>query len=750
MQQITLCNVRQNNLQIPRLTIPLKQVVIFCGPSGSGKSSLAIDTILAEGQRRCVEALRSSIRLDDRRLPRPAVESIEGLPPTFGMRQDLGERFNKHATLADLLGIQVLLEHLFLQKGHLHCPKTNHSMTTHSPQEASTHLLQHHEGAACHIVSKVDCAPDHYALILSELTRNGHTRIQYNSDFMLIEDAPRTPPKEFGVVLDRLKLRDSNSDRLKEGLKRGLSSRYQQVKAVVSSKSEDPTEIIFSTNPISPDGTRYSKPTWQHLQHKNALGCCTQCGGLGRIDSSNAPCQSCQSTGLGMYSTMLQIDGASFRDIMMHSAGDLLQWIDNRQYIGGEIEELKKTLNIVQEIGLTNPLYQKLNSLSTGERSRARICSVITQDLGDCLYILDEPSLGLDDTNVIRIINLLKAKVSQGQSFIVVDHHPLFHSSFDTIFHFGPGAGVHGGQILPIPASYDLLNPSEFQSKSFTAMKISDCPIALYNGALHVISGPSGSRKTTQLRVLHTQLTKHASERILLLSNLGSLGNKRSTLVTIGGMWSEIRSLMSSTKSAKLNRLKASDFSFNRKGGRCETCLGIGSIQHHVAPLPPTEVQCPDCLGKRFSDRTLQATYRDHTISQILNLTVDEALKIFEHQPSLYRQCMALQMVGLGYLTLGQTSPSLSGGEHRRIQLAQVLAPCLKPDYIREPLIVLMDDPTAALHASDAVKLQRCLLNFRRKDITMVLTSNNPQILDIADFITTLPTQEHPNSFPSS
>ena len=156
MQQITLCNVHQNNLQIPRLKIPLQEVVVFCGPSGSGKSSLTIDTILAEGQRRCVEALRSSIRLDERRLPRPSVESIEGLPPTFGMRQDLGERFNKHATLSDLLGIQVLLEHLFLEQGRLHCPKTNECMTAYSPQEAATYLLENHSGNACHIVSKVE------------------------------------------------------------------------------------------------------------------------------------------------------------------------------------------------------------------------------------------------------------------------------------------------------------------------------------------------------------------------------------------------------------------------------------------------------------------------------------------------------------------------------------------------------------------------------------------------------------------
>ena len=318
--------------------------------------------------------------------------------------------------------------------------------------------------------------------------------------------------------------------------------------------------------------------------------------------------------------------------------------------------------------------------------------------------------------NVSKVIHLLKQRVSEGQSFIVVDHHPLFQTSFDKVIHFGPGAGIHGGTILQTPVAYELLNPAEFEPKDFTPLTMSHSILPLYDGAIHVITGPSGSGKSTKLKRVHTLLQETRPERILFLSSLGSLGNKRSTLVTISGMWSEIRSLMASTRSAKLHRLKAADFSFNRKGGRCETCMGLGSIPHHVPPLPPTEIQCPDCLGKRFSDHTLQSLVIEINPSHKLNHTVDEALKLFEHQPVLHRQCMALQMVGLGYLTLGQTSPTLSGGEQRRIQLAQVLAPCLQPDYKRESLIVLMDDPTAALHNSDAVKLQRCLLNLDKKE----------------------------------
>ena len=737
MQQITLCNVHQNNLNIDNISVPLNTVAVFRGPSGSGKSSLAIDTILAEGQRRCVEALRSSIRLDEKRLPRPKAERIDGLPPTFGMKQDLGEKYDKHATLGDLFGLQVLLEHLYLKHGELHCPNTGDVMEVFSPQKAAATLLNQHDGLACYIVSSIECSSDTYKPILEELSRNGHTRIQYNEEFVLLEEAPNDPPKLFGVVLDRLKLREKNRDRLQEAIKRGLSSHHQQVNAIILSKSKGSITQTFSAVPRSQTGRRYHPPTWQHLQSKTPLGCCPQCKGLGRFETNNSEidvCTVCNGAGLGQYATMLKIHGTSFQDVMLFSPTDILTWLKAERFTGGEANEIQRTLTTIIRLNLHKPLSQKINNCSTGERSRARICSVINQDLGQCLYILDEPSLGLDNHNVNNVIALLKDKVAEGQSFIVVDHHPLFATSFDTVFHFGPGSGIFGGQILTTPPEYDLLDQSEFEPRKFSKLMCSSGTLPeLYQGAIHVISGPSGCGKSRLLENLHSHLTNSRDERILFLQSLGSLGNKRSTLVTISGMWSEIRALMASTKSAKLNRLKAADFSFNRKGGRCETCLGLGSIPHHVPPLPPTEIECSSCMGKRFSEQTLLAHYRDKTISQILNLSVDEALKLFEHQPNLHTQCLALQMVGLGYLTLGQTSPTLSGGEHRRIQLAQVLSPCLKPDYKREPLIVLMDDPSAALHASDAVKLQRCLLNFRRKGITMIATSNNQQLIDIAD-----------------
>ncbi len=739
MHKIALYNVRQNNLNIHFIEIPLHELVVFVGPSGSGKSSLAIDTLLAEGQRRCIEALRASIRLDNKRIARPQADRITGLPPTFGMRQDIGIKFDRHTSLADLLGIQTLLEHIFLQYGKLHCPRTNEPLSIFTPIEATESLLETHSGVAAHVVSKLPVNPETYLGILEELIRNGHTRIQYDDTFPFIEDAPKTPPTTFGVVLDRLKVREKNRDRLREALRHGLNSHQQQIHVVLSPKGEQAIEKVFSSVPQSSDGTTYPIPTAEHLQSNTSLGGCSTCYGLG-IQDGETTCSECNGTGLQDFSALLKINGLSFRQAIALSATDLRQWLKTLQNDGGELLELQRSLNLLCDLHLKNPLCQKVNSLSTGERSRARTCAVLNQELGTCLYILDEPSLGLDGDTVDRLIQTLREKVKEGQSFIVVDHHPKFQQFADTIFHFGPGSGVHGGRIVEEPVVQETMDPTEFCKKSFgKPISIGKTNFDLYLGGLHIITGPSGSGKTKLLKEVHQTLNiLDRQERMLLLTSLGSLGNKRSTLVTIAGIWTEIRNLMASTRSAKLHRLSAADFSFNRKGGRCETCHGIGTIPHHVAPLPPSEIKCSECLGKRFLDSTLQATYRDLNISEILDLSVDEALKVFEHQPTLFRMCSALQMVGLGYLTLGQSSPTLSGGEHRRIQLAQVLAPCLTPEFKREPLIVLMDDPTAALHASDALRLQRCLLHFRRDDITIVLTSTNQQMLDIADFVTTL------------
>ena len=450
----------------------------------------------------------------------------------------------------------------------------------------------------------------------------------------------------------------------------------------------------------------------------------------------NKEYQDCLGSGLGELGTLLRINELSFHGALLLSTNNLHDWL-LLQETTTHVEELKHTLELLLKLNITLPLYRRVHLLSTGERSRVRLCSVLAQQLGQVLYILDEPSLGLSDIDVLAVIHLCIELINKNQSIIVIDHHPLFHKFADNIVHFGPGAGQQGGEVIPNEVVAKALDQLDITPKNFNTLILEE-PIEIKQGQLISIAGRSGTGKSLLLEDIKKKLQDTRQDRILHLSQLASQGNRRSCVVTIAGIWSEIRSLLSSTSSAKIHRLTPADFSFNRKGGRCEECHGLGTISLSLPPLPPVEVLCPECRGKRFQQRVLKATYRDHSIHDILELSIQDARKVFEHQPSIFRLFQALDLVGLGYIKLGQTSPTLSGGEQRRIQLAKVLAPCLKKEHNREPTIILLDDPTAALHPTDAIKLQRCFLNLRESNITTIITTNNPQMLEIADKVYTL------------
>ena len=730
MQQISILKPRENNLRIDSINIPLHSLVLLTGPSGSGKSSLAIDTILQEGQRRCFEALRATFPIGGKSIPRPMVSKISNLPPTFGMKQDVGISFSSRTSIASLLGIHSLLMHLFIEKGCVHCPVSDEPLHCFTPSEVTDHLLSKHSNRACHILLKVSYTPETYTMILTEIQRDGYARIKWNQDICFIEDAPTTCPDAFWIVLDRFKIKPQNISRCTDAVRKGLFSVQESVTVQIRTSEED-VEIDFHRFPYSrTTATRYPLPESNRLVPTSSLGACEECTGKGEAPTI---CQSCDGTGLGPFSTQLKYAQWSFSDALKASPTQLISWLESIEGEDPRLNEIRLTLSYLTAVSIDLPIYRRLQTLSTGERSRVRLCSVLSQQLGQVLYVLDEPSLGLANHEVQCIIDLLKTLKQQGQSFLIVDHHPLFLTNVDHIFHIGPKAGIHGGQLIYTPIHPPTLTKADVPIKT-DLQPLLTTPVPIYQSAIHVIAGPSGSGKTELLKRLHGSLASTLRTPVYLLTDLASVGNKRSCVATISNVWQDIRTLIASTKSAKLHRIPASNFSFNRRGGRCEECVGLGSISQNMPPLPPVEVICPECKGKRFNDSTLKATYRDQNISEILSLSIDDCCKLFEHQPHLARTFQAMQLVGLGYLELGQTSPTLSGGEQRRIQIAKILAPCLKKEHNRENVVLLLDDPTAALHSSDAVLLQRTLINLRSANTTVIVTSNNPQISVLADF----------------
>jgi excinuclease ABC subunit A len=729
-EQITIYDAKERNLRILKLELPLHKLLLFEGPSGSGKSSLGIETILAEGQRRCFEALQSALPLASLSPPRPNVGTIEGLPPCFGMKQDISLPFPKTYSLGDLLGIQTLLEQLFLSIGQLHCPKTQEPLSYYSIKEAIDHLFENYSSQASTLLHHIPVTQKNYKGILDELKRNGIARICYKKEeeyhSALLEDAPKQIPSQFFMVLDRVKLRAASKDRLQEAFTKGYQSKEKRIFVLISGNL-----LLFSREPYSPNLDQFFEvPRRELIQSKNPHGACTKCQGQGEYELNF--CSSCKKTGLSEYSSLLRIQGLSFQYILCLPLKKLYDWLASIPTHRFLCEDLQSRLKEILDLELELPLRRRIRTLSTGERSRARLASVLSNHLGTTLYILDEPSLGLDASQVQKVIDKLRQKLKQRHSFIVIDHHPLFSKQADQIFYFGPGSGKHGGTICTETPYYEKI---EVDEKSFPKKQlIKTKKMKLKLGGINIITGPSGSGKTRLLYELKDTLSLDFTA-IHLLDKLAVQANKRSCVATICELWTPIRSLLTTTRQAKIHGLNASQFSFNRKGGRCESCQGLGIIPFYLPPLPPSESPCPECHGKRFHALVLNVQYRAQNAYQILESTLEDAQKTFEFHPVLANRLKALNLLGLGYLKLGQPTPSLSGGEHRRIQLAKILEPCLHREADLSNTLLLLDDPTAALHPSDAYRIQSCLLELRKADTTVVMTSQNQQMLEIADYI---------------
>ena len=732
-EHITIYQAKERNLKISEVHIPLHQLVVFEGPSGSGKSSLGIETILAEGQRRSFEALQSSLPLASLSPPRPNVGAIKHLPPCFGMKQDISIPFARTYSLGDILGIQPLLEQLFLSSAQLCCPQTDEPLSYYSTQEAAEHLLRNYPQQACTLLHKIAVTKDNYQAILNELKRNGVARVCYRQNEQyhttLLEDAPKQPSDAFFMVLDRIKLREKSRERLLEAFTKGYLSKERRVLALIEGKI-----IPFTREPYSHALDQFFvRPSRELLQAKNPQGACSACQGIGEWTEES--CSLCQQTGLSSYSSLLRIQGRSYRELLTLPLPELSSWLGSLSSDRFIIQDILARLKNIQALGFFLPLRRRVRTLSTGERSRARLSAVLNNHLGETLYILDEPSLGLDHNQVHHVLRQLREKITLGHSFIVIDHHPLFSAHADTVFHFGPGSGEYGGTIITEPqepASIDVDPKPSLREFLYQPRKW-----RLSLGGINIIEGPSGSGKTRSLYEIEKALSVDFSA-VHLLDKFSVLGNKRSCVATLCELWTPIRSLLATTKQAKIHGLTASQFSFNRKGGRCETCQGLGLIPFVLPPLPPSELDCPECHGKRFHALILDVQYRAQNAYQILELTIENALKTFEFHPVLANRLKALNMIGIGYLKLGQPTPSLSGGEHRRIQLAKILAPCLHREADLSRTLLLLDDPTAALHPSDAYRIQDCLLALRRADTTIIMCSQNQQMLDIADSIVRL------------
>ena len=727
---LSIHNLKQNNLNIPQLQIPLHSFTLVQGPSGSGKSSFAIQTLLREGQRRLLQALR----IPSTNLPPVHADFPHPLPTTLGIEQDADLRLGDMETLGTYTEIHDQLAHLFVQHGVTHCPQTHIPLPCTAPEEVVSELLEKHTAERmAFLVPLQPCTSQNYPEILSELYRNGFARICIKNKIIPVEEAPPHPPKSWNVVIDRLKVEAHHKDRMYQAILQAYRSIHHRCGIY---RYQNKEILWFYQTPYSvAEGRSLSIPSMPIFQFRNSVGACHQCRGKGII--GHKICSACIGTRLGEKSQHILWREMSLSQLLQLPIHQLYSWLLPYQH-DLTIKEVMKRLQILIDLQLDYlSLHRSFDSLSTGEKSRLRLFRLLTLSITHALIVLDEPSLGLSQSDLESIIPVI-LRLAKDNTLIVVDHSPAFKEYADHTLYFGPESGSKGGRLVQ-PTTFQAPPPfAALTSYSIHKIPLSLIDLEIQSPGLNILKGCSGSGKTRLLNEI-TTIQDHPYFSSIKIFSGTVFGNTRSCTATICGVWSEIRHLLAQTKESKMNGYSHTYFSFNVEGGRCEACKGMGSTKIHIPPLPPQEEICALCLGNRFNAAILQVTYKGFHAADILNMDIQTAYSIFTHHPKIHSILRTLCQVGLGYLPLGQISSSLSGGERRRLLMAKILASSLSNKNGLENTLLLLDEPSTALHHQDCIYILRMLAELRSKGATIICASNHPLFEERGDRCITLP-----------
>lgn len=812
--KIKIKGAREHNLKNINLEIPRNKMVVFTGLSGSGKSSIAFDTIFAEGQRRYIESLSAYARQFLGRFEKPDVDEIEGLSPAISIDQK-SHSANPRSTVATITEIYDYLRVLFARAGKPHCPKCGtliRKMTNDEIVDAVLALIAQDEkkGNFLILAPVVRGRKGEYYQLLYDFLNSGyrearidgkirslHERIelhrykQHNIELVVdripgildfsAKGGSASGGKDTGWKDNRLRLSEAIEAALKHG---------NDVVTIVSADNE----ISLSAKFTCPnDGFSFPEIEPRLFSFNSPYGACETCHGLGVKELwSDEICEACGGKRLKEEALSVLINGKNIHSVVENSIEDSYEFFeklyDSQNKTFGEIaeaplREIKSRLKFLLDVGLEYlTLSRKAGTLSGGEAQRIRLASQIGSRLVGTLYILDEPTIGLHQRDNDKLIATLHSLRDLGNSVVVVEHDEDTIRSADYLVDFGPGAGVHGGKVVaegPMPeilkdAKQNSLTLEYLRGKKEIAIPEERRKVAKNQEYIKVrgahannlkninidiplrrftaITGVSGSGKSTLLyEVIHKNIAKRFHElnpsdgkpaqvsSILGLEYINRIINidqspigrtPRSNPATYVGAWTFIRDLFSATDDARVRGYKPGRFSFNVPGGRCENCEGHGVIAIEMHFLPTVYVQCDICKGRRFDRETLEVEYKKKNIFDILEMTIEEAEKFFEDIPWLHDRLKILTEVGLGYLKLGQSATTLSGGEAQRVKLAAELG---KRDTHRT--LYLLDEPTTGLHFADIDLLLKVLQRLVDRGNTVIVIEHNLDVIKTADWV---------------
>ncbi|VTX77295.1 excinuclease ABC subunit UvrA [Haemophilus parainfluenzae] len=904
MDTIDIRGARTHNLKNINLTIPRDKLIVITGLSGSGKSSLAFDTLYAEGQRRYVESLSAYARQFLSLMEKPDVDSIEGLSPAISIEQK-STSHNPRSTVGTITEIYDYLRLLFARVGEPRCPDHDVPLTAQTISQMVDKVLSLPEESKMMLLAPVvKNRKGEHVKLLDSLAAQGYIRARIDGEICDLSDPPELALQKkhtIEVVVDRFKVRSDLATRLAESFETALelSGGTAVVADMDNPKAE---ELVFSANFACPH-CGYSVPELEPrlFSFNNPAGACPTCDGLGvqqffdesRVvqnesislaggavkgwdrrnfyyyqmltslakhykfdietpyedlpqkikdivmhgsgkeeiefqymndrgdvvirkhpfegilnnmarryketesmsvreelakNISNRPCADCRGSRLRPEARNVYIGNVNLPQISEKSIGESLEFFQGLTLTGQKaqiaekiLKEIRERLEFLVNVGLNYlSLSRSAETLSGGEAQRIRLASQIGAGLVGVMYVLDEPSIGLHQRDNERLLNTLIHLRNLGNTVIVVEHDEDAIREADHIIDIGPGAGVHGGQVIAQGTAKEIMdNPNSITGKFLSGEEKIEIPkkrtaldkskllklkgatgnnlkgvnLEIPVGLFTCITGVSGSGKSTLINDTLFPLAQNALNRAektdfapyksiegleyfdkVIDINQSPIGRTpRSNPATYTGLFTPIRELFAGVPEARARGYNPGRFSFNVRGGRCEACQGDGVLKVEMHFLPDVYVPCDQCKGKRYNRETLEIRYKGKTIHQVLDMTVEEAREFFDAIPMIARKLQTLMDVGLSYIRLGQSSTTLSGGEAQRVKLATELS---KRDTGKT--LYILDEPTTGLHFADIKQLLDVLHRLRDQGNTIVVIEHNLDVIKTADWIVDL------------
>lgn len=787
---IELSNVRVNNLKDICLSIEHGQWLSICGLSGSGKSSLAFDTLYAEGQRRYLEALSVKTRQFVQQLDRPDADQISGIPPAIAIRASKGTP-GPRATLSSAAEIDPLLRLLYSKIADAFCPRCGKPVRSDTPQSTSDWLSELPADQKCVISFPLMETEDRSQLIADSI-RDGFVRAISNGRFVdLQKTASYDGEDKIEIVVDRIKTGSTNLQRLTESLESAFYCGGGQVTIFV--QEDDGTISIedqryrshqFSKGAICAD-CKIELPELEPrlFSTSNAASVCPDCKGAGLIRGTFEPCHICAGTRFRLLPLAFRVSGLNFAQANALSVDQTIEFLDGLMLsemqsamVEKVIAQLKTRLRYLVKTGLNYlTLGRSLRTLSSGEAQRVLLTTVLGTTLVNMLCVLDEPSIGLHSHNALQLVDAIADLHSRGNTVVVVDHEPEVIKAAQRIVEIGPAAGADGGEVTFDGTLDEILTAEDSVTGQFLARRrgqsagednrrnshrfmkligasgnnLQNINVEFPLGLLCAVTGVSGAGKTSLVQnTLFGAVSKQFDvdisgtlpyeeifgadwvSEVVLVDDSPIGKSSRSNPVTYVKAFSEIRNCFADTAEASRQNFGPGKFSFNVAGGRCEKCRGDGQLSLNMQFMADLWVTCEQCNGTRYREDVLSVRYRDRNIAQVLGMTVREAFPFFRGHPAVQSKLKALIDVGLEYIQLGQSANTLSSGESQRLKMAHYLNTAKN-----RRVLFIMDQPTTGLHPQDIIRLLDCFNSLISVGHSMIVVEHNLNFIKHADWI---------------